>query len=554
MDETHEVRAEDSVSRAQISPSERRASRITKKGKDRKQLSDTNINAVLEAAENVSPGSEDTQDGKDRRPSGIVIDGKTYTCAACKAGHRVGVCKHARERPMTATHPPGRPPAGAPKKVICNCPKQCNCRKRDCKCARKCSCTQIMYMLVYIPAPGAEGATHEEQGSWQKGQQVVTDLKGNILTPEQVKERQQQKETQKVQNNDLITPSTRTKIPTEPTQTSLPEHEAKPEEAGGCCTHKEKVAAKNIATEASSQQPQNSQNATSGCNCGGTCTCAFCPEHPNNSTSTNMAREQAMYFANRPYNNDQQPIVSFTPTVPQGASCMGGLPRFAVSRYPERPSYEDLQTTFPNPGYVIGYPFWSTRTDDAGFSIPPFPMHSPMNLTVDGINSGGLHEMPAPLHTPHTDMPPPEFSQDEFGIGNAFVASAGTGDWGQDFIPPSMWTMDGSVPMPLANDFSNALDFPSQRAPMHPHPVTPIEDGGLYGFTDFQHDGSGHPLLDMNLPTTLPPNVHTDQQLESQGSCCNNSQGPSPTSQYTHLPASYLSHVPKEEPHPRSHA
>lgn len=145
-----------------------------------------------------------------RRLQGVVIDGITYTCAACRAGHRVGVCKHAKERPMKATHPPGRPASGATKKIVCDCPKNCSCARKGCRCPRNCSCTQEMYLLVYVPAAqepeeSQKEEDSEESGVWKLGKQVTTDLKGNLLTDEEVEERQRQKLAQKAEKEGVKT-------------------------------------------------------------------------------------------------------------------------------------------------------------------------------------------------------------------------------------------------------------------------------------------------------------------------------------------------------------
>lgn len=130
--------------------------------------------------EELIPDLSTEQKSVKKRSQGIVVDGQTYTCAACRSGHRVALCKHAHERPMMPTNPPGRPAAGTKKSGACDCPKNCGCKKGNCKCPRDCACTQEMYLLVYIPdsEETRDGESDGKEGTWKLGQKVMTDLKG----------------------------------------------------------------------------------------------------------------------------------------------------------------------------------------------------------------------------------------------------------------------------------------------------------------------------------------------------------------------------------------
>lgn len=504
----------ESLQRSQV---EDRPNKIVKKSKERKRTKSLDAEKYLEAL-----GSDSTEDiaspeSREKKSQGIVIDGKTYTCATCKTGHRVGVCKHARERPMTATHPPGRPPAGAPKKVVCDCPKQCNCKKKDCKCPRQCNCTQMMYMLVYVPAPDEELDADDEKGTWKLGERVTTDLKGNILTAEQIRERQEQKVAQKTQPTDLKTRGSSSAV-SDSTVGMSSKSDPKTSEPN-CCKHKEVVATRNIAVEASPHSDP-AVDAAEGCNCGHKCNCTFCPQHPNNPSSQAAARQQAIFFANQTQMGNQQ-IQPFVPNLPQGASCMGGIPSFAISRYSSRPTFYDLQRTFPGPGFVIGYPVWSSRIDDDGFSIPPFPMHGNLMGNMGMMSPDGLTDAQSVIGAPQIGQMQEdlsfEFSQDEFSIGNAFVASAGPGGWDNSLVSPAVWPVDSAISTPAIN-IPETPDFLGHAAGPTELSTTQFQKDVSPSF-DFTFDTQNREdnFFDLSAATINVPSTQSPSNVKS---CC----------------------------------
>src|SRR5271154_2780670 len=131
--------------------------------------------------------------GESKLPN-YSIAGRTFACQSCKKGHRVSKCTHALERPVHMTNDPGRP--SADQKRHCDCPKQCSCTKKNCKCARNCMCTQVMYILVHVPFENQAENT-ETSGEWRIDKEVITDLKGNRLSEEEIQERARLKLMQK---------------------------------------------------------------------------------------------------------------------------------------------------------------------------------------------------------------------------------------------------------------------------------------------------------------------------------------------------------------------
>lgn len=450
----------------------------------------------------------------DSKPSknkltGVVIEGKTYTCATCKSGHRVGVCKHAGERPMKPTHAPGRPAAGAPKKVVCDCVKQCTCAKQNCKC--QCLCTQVMYMLVYLPGPSEERkasipGNEDGDGKWKIDREVTTDLNGFILTQEQIEDRQQRK---KAQLEDGPTPdalrsrtssSVTAQDPTSPSQ-------AKPKASGGCCNHSQAVvrerqgvfhAEGNINIQTVHVNPSAS---THGCNCGTACMCAFCPQHPNNQTSLSLAQQQVGFISRQqlPLNNNFQ---TFNAGMSQEASCMGGAPQFAVSRNPMEPSFDNFEEAFPSArgtGHMLAYPIRARITPSPHPPAPPqVPMFPPM------IPAGAIPGSDTILLSGDFDYD--DLPDSLFDIGEAMVANDGPNGWEQQFL-----LSDGLWGLPtLPSDFSfEAAPADGSIASL---PISPAAQAGQFNFAefDFGHIGhsviNGHPVINANNPM---PRRHT---------------------------------------------
>jgi len=256
-------------------------------------------------------------------------------------------------------------------------------------------------MLVYIHGPGEEGMENptpeEEKGTWQLGESVVTDLKGNILSEEEAKERLEQKEAQKAAsaaNNRSGSSSTLDQ--TQP-------YKAQPTATGGCCTHKQVVqseinrVAEHGAVEAlyeSSQSlmppPRVNRAMRHGCNCGLACRCAFCPEHSGNRTSRDMIRQQVSHVTQ--HQNFQQDfgqnstLTTLNTNIPQSMSCMGGQPQFALSRHPANAGLTSFGQDFPAVGgsgdYILSYPLHRQYHPVTPMVAAPNTMISPLVPTM----------------------------------------------------------------------------------------------------------------------------------------------------------------------------
>lgn len=460
--------------------SSNRVSKSTKpKGSGRQELSSAAIASIENELSTINPSVIENRTDK-KLPQGIVIDGKTYTCASCKSGHRVGVCKHARERPMKPTHPPGRPAAGATKKIVCDCPKECKCAKKDCKCPRQCACVQSMYMLVYIPGPGEDGNENpmpeEEKGTWKIGKEVTTDLKGNILSEEQIRKRREQKENQKdglktsnlnsipkespkatILNNDTRSRSSSIQEPKSPS-------EARPKVTGGCCRHKQVLQDQlKKAAEPSRQPPPIISTTPARCNCGIACRCAFCPEHSNNATSHDAVRRQFnLYQQTNHFPITHLPIdtmiTPFNTGIAPDMSCMGGQPRFALTCYPVQPNFASFGQAFPTGGgsgaYVIAYPMHprfapSTPMIEAQ-PTQVFSQETDITAPLQAEPSASATQMPAPI----SDL----LNFADYDIGEALVANDGPNGWqesewpNQGLATPDMFPDYNDHNFPLVND------------------------------------------------------------------------------------------------------
>ncbi|KAK5070867.1 hypothetical protein LTR64_003841 [Lithohypha guttulata] len=398
-------------------------------GGKKSTLKKENVERQLEQESNSGTESGTANKSVKNKLTGIVIDGKNWACAPCKLGHRVGSCNHAISRPMMPTHAPGRPAAGAPKKILCDCPRDCSCTKRDCKCARECSCVVRMWFLVKLQAMSEE--------RWVVDRPVDTDLKGVMLSPEEAAERRAKKEAQHAEvSSPASNHSRRSSTTIEPTSPS----QAKPSATGGCCTHKQVVAKEIRAGLMSHQHATNGANVSSvrhaqlasthGCNCGAACACAFCPQHPNNQVSRNYVQQQAAFIS------QQGPIdtnfTHFQPSVPQEMSCMGGQPQFAVTRLPMQPDFSNFQAAFPstNTGnYFLAYPMRHTDTPvPQSLSQIPMPAFPPTMYAgaANGLNGAAQSVNDAALND-NFDYGP--FGSNYLEPGNAMVVNDGPNGW-----------------------------------------------------------------------------------------------------------------------------
>lgn len=418
-----------------------------------------------------------------RRLQGIVIDGITYTCAACRAGHRVGVCKHAKERPMRATHPPGRPASGATKKIVCDCPKNCSCARKGCRCPRNCSCTQEMYLLVYVPAAQEpeecqEDEDTEENGSWKLGKQVTTDLKGNLLSEEEVEKRQQQKLAQKAEKESVKT------FPVAPVVSEgqlLMEPSISKQEPKHCCKASQppEPIPSELPTPLQSMTVSARPASTQGCFCGVSCSCAFCPQHPNNPTSQNLARQQALLFSQQQPQPNPSSFMHMQQNVdsPHISSCVGQQPMFAMSSLSSKPTPASFQRAFPlaAPGYMLAYPM----RGHFGRQAPPTPVGPPV-----AFNMNVAQPTPA-LHDTNVLDSSLNFDDMFFDIGDALVASDGPDGWHQ-----------------LSSDQDPFLSFP-EIAPPNTFDSNTWDNN--VGVTASTLDLSSTPILPQIEPNFLDP-------------------------------------------------
>lgn len=219
-----------------------------------------------------------------------------------------------------------------------------------------------MYMLVFVPHPDPEG---KAAGRWKKGRQVTTDLKGNELSAEVAAERERRKAFQRAQNAARDQQSRNSSLHNLHGGLLFP---PMPPARDECC-HKEAVAREHRSQPAF--QPGVADGilaspgtrwappavVTHGCNCGAACACAFCPEHPKNNTSLRAVAQQANFITsqqralNAPFTNFNFPDV-------QDASCMGGMPQFAMSTRPMAYNMQAVEAAFPaqdNQGFVMSY-------------------------------------------------------------------------------------------------------------------------------------------------------------------------------------------------------
>lgn len=388
---------------------------------------------------------------------GIVINGETYTCSACKSGHRVGVCKH-YDRPMIKTKPPGRPPAGQSKRTVCKCPTNCRCSEPPgkCRCARQCVCVQSGWLIVYIRAPdepanAAPVPDHQGQvrGEFRLDRPVPIDAKGKQLSEEEALRRQQQQEA--LNNDQHLDQRTRSGSSTSTRSVPSPS-QARPEASGGGCCHNRAVAQENrqaarpesvgqfpLVTNQPSAKPPASA-LFHGCNCGAACSCAFCPQHPNNHVSQNLARQHANMFMNHHHQlfNANLGFMQLPPDVVQDPSCIGGIPTVAFSQDPQMAHPAHLQRHFGGSGgTVIAY-------EVASYPSVPVPRAPTFDqvLTQDMAQTFG---MPSSLNNENPWG---------FHIGAATVTSNAQGGW----LP----TESGVQSFPNLDNFG----FPPGDAPL----------------------------------------------------------------------------------------
>ncbi len=233
-------------------------------------------------------------------------------------------------------------------------------------------------MLVRVPVLGPN------DDPWQIGREVITDLKGRELTSEEIQRHNHQRALQQESGpNRGSTAGVGTS--SSPSQTSmntpaiiasreartlppinLPFHTNKVPRSN-CCQHRKNIKEHNPPVlevkyaeaagmpQAAAIVPTESKRVQ--CSCGPGCTCAFCYDHPNNATSRQLARKQAMEYGGL-VPMQQQSDQSLT--VEEMNSCMGTSPWIRWTDNPN-PNETDLKNMFgidnmSNGGYLLSYP------------------------------------------------------------------------------------------------------------------------------------------------------------------------------------------------------
>lgn len=330
-----------------------------------------------------------------------------------------------------------------------------------------------MYLLVYVPAAqepeeSQKEEESEENGVWKLGKQVTTDLKGNLLTEEEVEERQRQKLAQKAEKECVKTFPVPPVPPVVPDSQMLLDTSTSKPEPKHCC----KASQPPDPTPA--EQPTLLQTitapsrpaSTQGCFCGMSCSCAFCPQHPNNPTSQNLARQQALLFSQQQQQTKPSPFMHMVQNVdsPQISSCVGQQPMFAMSSFPSKPTSASFQRAFPlaAPGYMLAYPM----RGHFGRQAQTSPLGPPMtfDMTVP-------QPAPAMYETSVIDDSF-DFNAIDFDIGDALVASDGPDGWQQLSHDPGQFTEFVDV-APSSNLDSNLWDFNMTMTPSNPDLSSP---------------------------------------------------------------------------------
>ncbi|KAK5937040.1 hypothetical protein PMZ80_010789 [Knufia obscura] len=334
-----------------------------------------------------SPTSSDAGSPKRRRTekgNPMKIGTKIYSCATCRNGHRVSKCRHL-DRFLVRANKPGRPEKGEKKRIKCKCPSP-----------QECTCTEIGYWLVYIPGPNepkdAKPTAKQDQrieGTFVSVKQAHLDAKGQPISDEEYNQRRQKLEASRNNTGCSRSRSASSTITTgaststsSASSTSQPVQDPKPQ----ACCHKDAVAQQSQETgqpqqtvqSQDTEQPRThvapqvynkllaSLSASAlfhGCNCGAACSCAFCPQHPNNNVSQSLARQHANTFINHQRFNANQNFMQ-TPMPPpdfsQDTPCTGGTTRQTYRRGRTLPTYEEIvQEHFEDQdgnGMVMAYP------------------------------------------------------------------------------------------------------------------------------------------------------------------------------------------------------
>lgn len=294
---------------------------------------------------------------------------------------------------------------------------------------------EIAYLIIYVPGPDepkdAKPSSDSDEpftGSFEVKEEVPIDLKGNPLSEADVKQRQQLLEAQKNESGSHRSRSASSTV----TLPAASPSQGKPRAKGSCCSHNKAVAQENQeATQPESAEGSQVLNKPPanlpasalfhGCNCGAACSCAFCPQHPNNHVSQNLARQHANVFINHhQLFNANQSFMQLPPDFAQDASCMGARPEIGFNRGPLPENLADLQQLFssnPNSGgFVMAYPVETHRNTPA----PQPPDHAQANMRTS--DTAASSTAPLPLDDSNWEF---------FNVGDATVAGNPLGHWPQ---------------------------------------------------------------------------------------------------------------------------
>lgn len=253
-------------------------------------------------------------------------------------------------------------------------------------------CTQQMYLIIHVTSRGGQDLCRSsspappewenEKGEKLTLQRVWADSKGEQLDDQEAQRRQQ------------------LKLQHEQSMSSTPETS---QSKSSCCSSKKpKVEAEpsqldkltssftsapstmNQITALQSSIPSSSSLAPTQrrCNCGSTCQCTLCPQHPNNAATRKYNAQQLNVMTHAPGFEYMPSHSAFTGQMYQPASsqhsCMGGQATYFLSTKPH--SQQDLQHLMPgtNQGdYLMSYP-----VDASDFPIP----HQQMEVSMQGSN------------------------------------------------------------------------------------------------------------------------------------------------------------------------
>ncbi|RMD43197.1 hypothetical protein DV735_g1905, partial [Chaetothyriales sp. CBS 134920] len=351
---------------------------------------------------------------------------------------------------VSATNQPGRPSSGSDRK--CTCPKSCACTG-NCKCAKDgCLCVQQMFLVVALksrPKPVWITQEPEKTPQWtdENGEQktlnpVYTDLKGNILSPEEAKAREEERERRR----------------NEPVKVQVGDEASSPIPSPGC-RHKD--------THTPTLQPQIAARE-----------CTLCPEHPNNTATRQYNAQQLNAMAANPSGTyiPTESMVNgqlFKPEVPEG-SCMGGEASYFLTR--GQPSLHDFHRLFPDyssDDFVLTYPMDAsthtyTHMNNMAAAAAALPSLPDLNMPMDPLAT-----MP-PLGNPGFDMTFMNNEPLDFSFGDADVTTFGSALHSPPYlhspVQPSQSCCSSQPPDVDVTTFGSALHSPSYL----PSPVQPV--------------------------------------------------------------------------------